>query len=126
MLVSAMGNGGAGEKIRKDGIKRGGQGEQGTQGTEGPPAPSFVLREYQMQCACGAHTGVVAWTVSADLEAMGECLPGAHPPLYFSINYPAFIPRFTLSWRRPPSMRWDMLPWSIGGVTHLPVNAKIA
>ena len=24
-----------------------------------------------------------------------------------------------------PNMRQDMLPWSIGGVTHLPANAKL-
>ena len=24
-----------------------------------------------------------------------------------------------------PNMRRDMLPWSIGGVTHLPANAKL-
>ena len=33
----------------------------------------------------------------------GESLPGAHPARYFSINYPDFSPRFTLSWRSPPS-----------------------
>ena len=32
----------------------------------------------------------------------GECLPGARPARYFSINYPDFSPRFTLSWRSPP------------------------
>ena len=30
---------------------------------------------------------------------MGEWLPGA----LLSINYPDFSPRFTLSWRSPPS-----------------------
>ena len=35
--------------------------------------------------------------------AEGECLPGARPARYFSINYPDFSPRFTLSWRSPPS-----------------------
>ena len=34
---------------------------------------------------------------------MGECLPGARPARYFSINYPDFSPRFTLPWRSPPS-----------------------
>ena len=34
---------------------------------------------------------------------MGECLPGARPARYFSINYPNFSPRFTLPWRSPPS-----------------------
>ena len=29
-------------------------------------------------------------------EARGECLPGARPARYFSINYPNFSPRFTL------------------------------
>ena len=33
----------------------------------------------------------------------GECLPGARPARYFSINYPDFSPRFTLPWRSPPS-----------------------
>ena len=33
----------------------------------------------------------------------GECLPGARPARSFSINYPDFSPRFTLSWRCPPS-----------------------
>ena len=33
----------------------------------------------------------------------GECLPGVHLARYFSINYPDFSPRFTLSWRSPPS-----------------------
>ena len=32
---------------------------------------------------------------------MGECLPGARPARYFSINYPDFSPRFTLSWISP-------------------------
>ena len=32
-----------------------------------------------------------------------ECLPGARPARYFSINYPDFSPRFTLPWRSPPS-----------------------
>ena len=36
-------------------------------------------------------------------RTMGECLPGARPAHYFSINYPDFSPRFTLSWRSPPS-----------------------
>ena len=31
----------------------------------------------------------------------GECLPGARPARYFSINYPNFSPRFTLPWRSP-------------------------
>ena len=35
--------------------------------------------------------------------AWGECLPGARPARYFSINYPDFSPRFTLPWRSPPS-----------------------
>ena len=34
---------------------------------------------------------------------LGECLPGARPARYFSINYPDFSPRFTLPWRSPPS-----------------------
>ena len=34
---------------------------------------------------------------------MGECLPGARPARYFSINYPDFSPSFTLPWRSPPS-----------------------
>ena len=29
--------------------------------------------------------------------------PGVHLAHYFSINYPNFSPRFTLSWRSPPS-----------------------
>ena len=32
-----------------------------------------------------------------------ECLPSARPARSFSINYPDFSPRFTLSWRSPPS-----------------------
>ena len=35
--------------------------------------------------------------------SLGECLPGARPARYFSINYPDFSPRFTLPWRSPPS-----------------------
>ena len=31
-----------------------------------------------------------------------ECLPGARPARYLSINYPDFSPKFTLRWRRPP------------------------
>ena len=34
---------------------------------------------------------------------LGECLPGARPACYFSMNYPDFSPRFTLPWRSPPS-----------------------
>ena len=34
---------------------------------------------------------------------LGECLPGARTARYLSINYPDFSPRFTLSWRSPPS-----------------------
>ena len=32
---------------------------------------------------------------------VGECLPGARLARYFSIYYPDFSPRFTLSWRSP-------------------------
>ena len=38
------------------------------------------------------------------------------PACYFSINYPDFSPRFTLSWRSPPSRpRWT---------AHLPYKAR--
>ena len=36
-------------------------------------------------------------------DTLGECLPGARPARYFSINYPDFSPRYTLPWRSPPS-----------------------
>ena len=55
-----------------------------------PPLPSFVRRAQDAERACSAAT-------------MGECLPGARPARYFSINYPDFSPRFTLPWRSPPS-----------------------
>ena len=35
--------------------------------------------------------------------AKGKCLPGARPARYFSINYPDFGPRYTLSWKSPLS-----------------------
>ena len=34
----------------------------------------------------------------------GKYLPGARPACYFSINYPDFSPRLTLSWRSPPQV----------------------
>ena len=46
----------------------------------------------------------------------GECLPGARLARYFSIKYPDFSPRFTLSLRSPPSRpRWT---------AHLPSKAR--
>ena len=43
------------------------------------------------------------WHGTRPCAPTGECLPGARPARYFSINYPDFSPRFTLSWRSPPS-----------------------
>ena len=44
------------------------------------------------------------WRTEEEMAAkLGECLPGARPARYFSINYPDFSPRFTLPWRSPPS-----------------------
>ena len=41
--------------------------------------------------------------LSRERGAQGECLPSVRPARYFSINYPDFSPRFTLSWRSLPS-----------------------
>ena len=61
---------------------------------------------------------VVLCTSESDafLIPLGECLPGACLARYFSINYPHFSPRFTLSWIRPPSR-----PRCIA---HLPYKAR--
>ena len=46
----------------------------------------------------------VPWNTRCKCKpTLGECLPGARPACYFSINYPDFSPRFTLSRRSPPS-----------------------
>ena len=34
--------------------------------------------------------------VRGSCQPLGECLPGARPARYLSINYPDFSPRFTL------------------------------
>ena len=39
----------------------------------------------------------------AQIGSLGECLPGARPARYLSINYPDLSARFTLSWTRTPS-----------------------
>ena len=49
-------------------------------------------------------------------SSLGECLLGARPARCFSINYPNFSPRFTLSWRSPPSRPL----WT----AHLPYKAS--
>ena len=43
------------------------------------------------------------FTLIQNYPFLGECLPGARPARYFSINYPDFSPRLTLSWRSPPT-----------------------
>ena len=54
--------------------------------------------------------------LGSNLRFMEECLPDARPVRYFSINYPNFIPRFTLSWRSLPS--------GPRCTTHLPYKAR--
>ena len=51
---------------------------------------------------CAMAIPFTAWKHMHLNVEKGECLPGARPARYFSINYPDFSPRFTLSWRKPP------------------------
>ena len=65
------------------------------------PPPDTIRSPEDLVDACAPHPPTRE--VSERSYTVGECLPGARPARYFSINYPDFSPRFTLSWRSPPS-----------------------
>ena len=86
----------------------------------GRPARNPLLQDAYLQGGCVPRAGLgqpLVGVVKQGLQ-MGRCvysgcgdLPfttndiwgNVCPARYFSINYPDFSPRFTLSWRSPPS-----------------------
>ena len=62
----------------------------------GPKTPPWVrgsIYKKKVLRDPGPNTHIAA-TISK--EVLGECLPGARPARYLSLNYPNFSPRFTL------------------------------
>ena len=64
---------------------------------------------------CSMHAKHICAILNTGVS-VGEYLPGVRPARYFSINYPDFSPRFTLSWTNPPSRPRC--------TTHLPYKAR--
>ena len=63
--------------------------------------PTSETRESTGLCLSrGRGTGSCQNVPEACQTCWGECLPGARPARYFSINYPDFSPRFT-PWKLP-------------------------
>ena len=84
------------------------------------PSPFYEVRQTDQRARLGLLTrrsAVLARLWGAGAVLKGECLPGARPERYFSINYPDFSPRFTPSWRSPPPPRSHC-------TAHLPYTAR--
>ena len=94
-------DGGAGGSQRLKGLPRG---HRKMLDNAPPPPPEMIFDGHPVQVTAFPN------------PEKGECLPGARPARYLSINYPDFSPRFTLSWRSPPSRPYC--------TAHLPYKAR--